>query len=319
MTPYDITSGSIDAFFWVILNLMFWGPLGFFLYRIISKRKTSGDISTTRAATSLSQTSNASDKSKPLISQVQNTTGFGLSRAATPLLNTEDALSRYELVTMTSENMPTSGSAEVSPDWPLPYASSGYMKPAGWYKDPSQEYSKRYFDGHRWTLQVRDNSGKEFLQGQPKTPNITPPNKSPVQEWEIDDSWSPPRQSSGYLKNAGWHKDPSGRYKQRFFDGTKWTNKVKDYSGNEKTLVRPEQVFLNEAGLTMPSDSIVSGPESRPDVMTRLSKSTPSTNQHRNATNDVAKDLIVLSELFEKGLLTSQEFATAKSRLLEQG
>lgn len=319
MTPYDITSGSIDAFFWVIINLMFWGPLGFFSYRIILKRKTFGDISTTRAATSLSQTSNASDEGKPLINQVHNTTGFGLSRATTPLLNTEDALSRHELVTITSENMPPYGSAKISPDWPLPYASSGYMKPAGWYRDPSQKYSKRYFDGHRWTLQVRDNSGKEFVQGQPRTPNITSLNKPPVQEWEIDDSWSPPRHSSGYLKNVGWHKDPSGRYMQRFFDGTKWTTKVKDLSGNEKTLVKPEQIFFDEAGLTVSSASIFSGPESKPDVMTRLSKSTPSTNQPANATNDVAKDLIALSELFEKGLLTSQEFATAKSRLLEQG
>jgi hypothetical protein len=221
----------------------------------------------------------------------------------------QDSPSRTELTTKTSESMQFGGSAEISLDWPLPFASSGYMKPPGWYQDPSQRYSKRYFDGHRWTLQVKDKSGNESLQGQTKTPSITSPSKPLVQDWEIDDFWSPPRHSSGYLKNAGWHKDPGGRYERRFFDGAKWTTKVKDHAGNERTLVKPEQKL----------PTIVSIPESKPDVMAWLSKSTPNSNQPTNAANDVAKDLIALSELFEKGLLTSQEFATAKSRLLEQG
>lgn len=224
-------------------------------------------------------------------------------------LDSEDASSHRELITKISETPLPRGSTEISLDWPLPFASSGYLKPPGWYQDPSQRYSKRYFDGHRWTLQVKDKSGNESLQGQTKTPSITSPSKPLVQDWEIDDFWSPPRHSSGYLKNAGWHKDPGGRYERRFFDGAKWTTKVKDHAGNERTLVKPEQKL----------PTMVSIPESKPDVMAWLSKSTPKTNQPTNAANDVAKDLIALSELFEKGLLTSQEFATAKSRLLEQG
>jgi hypothetical protein len=39
--------------------------------------------------------------------------------------------------------------------WPIPMKSSGYVGLAGWYRDPSGQYKKRYFDGKQWTNQVR--------------------------------------------------------------------------------------------------------------------------------------------------------------------
>jgi hypothetical protein len=102
----------------------------------------------------------------------------------------------------------------------------------------------------------------------------------------------PPYRSSGYLKPAGWYKDPTGRFSKRYFAGAKWTSMVRDSDGTE----------IDENKLSeFDENSNSNGPE----------------DEALNRGNDLTSGLTALSELFLRGLLTEDEFTTAKARLLE--
>ena len=235
-----------------------------------------------------------------------------------PKFDLQDRPSQKGFTPMQPASPPARGTAIIHPDWPLPYASSGYLKSSGWYQDPGPHFTQRYFDGSKWTLRVRDASGNELYLGEVKPPAVKPVPKSLVPNWEVDELWAIPRHSSGYTKNQGWYQDPSGSYTRRFFDGSKWTTQVEDSLGNEIQLTKPDPTSDIRENRTTSVPSQVSIPDSRVDVVSWLSKTQPKMNQASNSGTDVTKDLMALAQLFEKGLLTPEEFASAKSKLLEQ-
>ncbi len=103
----------------------------------------------------------------------------------------------------------------------------------------------------------------------------------------------PPYDRSGYMKPAGWYQDPSGRFSERYFAGAKWTSMVRDSDGTD---INENMVFeFEESSSTNRSGDEVS-----------------------NRGNDLISGLSALSELFARGLLTEDEFTTAKARLLEE-
>ena len=62
----------------------------------------------------------------------------------------------------------------------------------GWYADPSNPASERYWDGNAWTDQIRGSGG---------------------------------RQPAGPPQPAGWYADPGGNAQvERYWDGAAWTD-----------------------------------------------------------------------------------------------
>lgn len=43
-----------------------------------------------------------------------------------------------------------------------------------------------------------------------------------------EDPGEPPRQSTRALPEAGWYADPFGRHERRWWDGTRWSNRITD-------------------------------------------------------------------------------------------
>jgi hypothetical protein len=124
--------------------------------------------------------------------------------------------------------------------------------PAGWYTDPTGQHRARYWDGWRWTEQVRDDVGdpaqvsggvgaghaaastvagvaeavaavatSDVAPG--AAPTGTP---APVVEDRTDAARAPVSPSAG--PPAGWYPDPSSRHQARFWDGSAWTARVAD-------------------------------------------------------------------------------------------
>jgi hypothetical protein len=92
--------------------------------------------------------------------------------------------------------------------------------------------------------------------------------------------------------SEGWKPDPTGRHPDRYFDGTAWTIWVRDKPGgtrSEDPAVMPEP---RDARSDEPSDGAGVGPTS------------------------VADELRKLVELRDEGVLTDEEFAVQKARLL---
>jgi hypothetical protein len=116
-----------------------------------------------------------------------------------------------------------------------------------------------------------------------------------------DMNWPPPRKSSGYTGLTGWYKDPSGRHKKRYFDGSQWTEQV-----------RPTPVSTTSA-------QHLSGNSHDTRKPTRDTQSHDvSPDKLKSGSEELLRQFKNFAELYEKGLLTDDEYAEVKRRLLNR-
>lgn len=73
---------------------------------------------------------------------------------------------------------------------------------AGWYPDPTYADRERYFDGRRWTAQVRGEG-------------VMPPHAG-----------------------AGWYPDPASPYNLRYYNGVEFTTRVMPKPGARPPWMR---------------------------------------------------------------------------------
>jgi hypothetical protein len=100
-----------------------------------------------------------------------------------------------------------------------------------------------------------------------------------------------PFAKNGYLKDAGWYEDPMGKFSKRYFAGARWTSRVMDASGVE----------MDETNL--------------PPVAQEPATQQPSPVLSQSS-QTMTSDLAALADLFQRGLLSEDEFKVAKSKLL---
>jgi hypothetical protein len=131
-----------------------------------------------------------------------------------------------------------------------------------------------------------------------------------------DDGWAIPMKSSGYAKGAGWHSDPSGKFHKRYFDGAQWTDQVRDKSK------RASQSHTAEINQTTFADDRVSSPSNKENLSVENNSernaftSREITNElHQTSSNSLTDELTKLVTFYEKGLLSKEEFDSAKQRL----
>ncbi len=195
----------------------------------------------------------------------------------------------------------------IENDWDAPRHSSGYVRNAGWYADPSGKFKKRYFNGKEWTDDVLDPSSSKN--------NDTPDSLSETTASEMQD-WRLPLNADGSLKSPGYYWDPSGEFQSRYFDGTNWTLKV---------LHRGKKLYLSPTHTTMPGNLGNSQRDSSNDL--GYLPESPVANHEQemgNLNNEsvlemsatLSRDLQGLADLYERGLLSDDEFTQAKRRLL---
>lgn len=79
----------------------------------------------------------------------------------------------------------------------------------GWYDDPLIEGQQRNWDGTQWTNEVR----KATASTSPESEHSSVPA-------------GPQPTSSGTLPPAGWYPDNQDPTKQRWWNGSNWTNQV---------------------------------------------------------------------------------------------
>lgn len=79
------------------------------------------------------------------------------------------------------------------------------MVDPGWYPDPSRRSEWRYWDGQHWTAHVA-------MGGTTASD-------------EAGD-WPPPGQPVRSRAEAGWYRDPAGRYEWRYWEGSEWSEHV---------------------------------------------------------------------------------------------
>ena len=97
-----------------------------------------------------------------------------------------------------------------------------------------------------------------------------------------------PYLSSGYLKPAGWLKDPSGEFDQRYWNGTAWTNRVKAKNRPNRSTSNPR------------AKNLKTNPES---VVTDA--------------NSLLSNFERLAKLHQDGILTDEEFSQTKKRIID--
>jgi hypothetical protein len=168
----------------------------------------------------------------------------------------------------------------------------------------------RFIRNQRNTSKSSENP-KSKQSGHNKTAESREPLVSPV-----NDGWAIPMKSSGYPKGAGWHSDPSAKFHKRYFDGNQWTDQVRDKStssSQKQTAESNRTTFSNDRvssspnaeGLKLDNDSEGNGFASR-----EISK-----EFHDRTSNSLTDELTKLVTFYEKGLLSKEEFDTAKQRL----
>lgn len=121
-------------------------------------------------------------------------------------------------------------------------------------------------------LTIKRISGKRRLE---MTSGTVPP---------LDD----PYLSSGYLRPAGWIKDPSGKFDMRYWDGDTWTNRV-------KAIRKPNK-----------SSSISRSIGSTTDLKSEESKS-----------SNLISSFERLAKLHQDGIITAEEFSQTKKRIID--
>jgi len=145
-------------------------------------------------------------------------------------------------------------------------------------------------------------SSIENTDSNKKSKNLSTNDAPPAAE-----KWDPPMHSSGYMKGAGWYKDPSRKYDQRYFAGANWTVLVK----KRGEVMRSDDTKESE----MSTQSLN---RSQSKVVTSVGSLETQTEVVRQETSpsSVTDDLRLLSKMFQDGLLTSDEFAAAKKKIL---
>jgi hypothetical protein len=97
-----------------------------------------------------------------------------------------------------------------------------------------------------------------------------------------------PYLSSGYLKPAGWLKDPSGEFDQRYWNGTAWTNRVKAKN-------RPNRSTSNPRAQSLKTNAESAGAD----------------------TNSLLQNFERLAKLHQDGIITDEEFSQTKKRIID--
>jgi hypothetical protein len=139
-----------------------------------------------------------------------------------------------------SENLASQSAEAPTPEQ---FQERGHLPPAGWYPDPLGEAGTRYWDGARWTQQVKDT--KEIQQSLPAAGWYPDPHGAGSRYWdgaqwtdEVRGAQALPARTaglreperpnpSGPLPAAGWYPDPLGEVEARYWDGTQWTQDVR--------------------------------------------------------------------------------------------
>src|SRR5207248_1876136 len=86
--------------------------------------------------------------------------------------------------------------------------------PAGWFPDPHKQAHERYWDGVRWTEQVRGDVAASSTQAEAPEQQIP----------------------------AGWFPDPHKQAHERYWDGARWTEQVRGHVAASSTQAEaPEQ------------------------------------------------------------------------------
>lgn len=78
-----MTSGTVDIFAWVSVNLLVWGSAGLVVFRLVSNKKNRRRITSTNITNLTTQPTPTSEITQRPINQVKNTTGFGFSSTTT--------------------------------------------------------------------------------------------------------------------------------------------------------------------------------------------------------------------------------------------
>lgn len=97
-----------------------------------------------------------------------------------------------------------------------------------------------------------------------------------------------PYLSSGYLKPAGWLKDPSGEFDQRYWNGTAWTIRVKAKN-------RPNRSTSNPRAKSFKTNAESAGAD----------------------TNSLLSNFERLAKLHQDGIITDEEFSQTKKRIID--
>lgn len=86
---------------------------------------------------------------------------------------------------------------------------------SGWWPDPTGRFDQRYAIRGDWTSRVRVGDAEAIdprpVEGPPDGP--------------ADDV----RPAATATDDAGWHDDPTGRFDQRWWDGERWTRRIRHH------------------------------------------------------------------------------------------
>ncbi len=213
------------------------------------------------------------------------------------------------------------GNASAS-DLGTSVASDQTARPAGWYRSASDPSDVRYWDGRDWTEQrVGESDGPHQAS------------------YESNGTPSPPIAPEPSAEREGWHPDPFGRHRLRWFTSGVPTNHVSDGNGrvfDESDGPVGQEPSGIERPLVVESHDTDSSPALEadwyldPDDSTRLRYwdgsrwahhddesivgSTPESASEEQ--DDLVSKLERLAALRNSGALTPDEFRAAKDHLL---
>jgi hypothetical protein len=117
--------------------------------------------------------------------------------------------------------------------------------PAGWFPDPTNEAAERYWDGGRWTEEIRSSTPTATVQTQaPQRQQVPagwfpdPKNEAEERYWDgerwseqvrgglvVTSAQTPPTTSEQIP--AGWFPDPKNEAEERYWDGERWSEQVR--------------------------------------------------------------------------------------------
>jgi hypothetical protein len=115
-----------------------------------------------------------------------------------------------------------------------------------------------------------------------------------VDEVEMDSIELPAKKMGVYWPSPGWQTDPSGSAEKRYWDGERWTNRIKI----KKKLDR-KSTFESSAHVNLHSDKNLSGGGAGP-----------------KSVEDIESQIRLISKLHYEGLLTTSEFEAKKREIL---
>ncbi len=221
----------------------------------------------------------------------------------TPRTNANNTFIKSELNTNISLLAP------INKDWDTPRYSSGYLRNAGWYADPSGKFKKRYFNGKEWTDEVLStNSPREDNTTNALSRNTV----SQMQDWRL------PLNADGSLKSSGYYWDPSGRFKKRYFDGKSWTQNVLPRKDSPDIQLTTDGSSINQSDNTSLNKNTIPNNVDSSEFAIFKARDTGISDTETIPTN-VAQDLQTLADLYERGLLSNQQYEAAKNQILNQG